>query len=454
MDRLGGARNRIATALAFALAALCFLLPFVTAGCDERATAQGIDFVTGDRPPTYDEDGNVVEPSGDDEDVAEVLIREGAPTATLALAFVLGAAMLSLLPGVMSAAACLLSGAFALGAFSLFLLGLELRTEGAFGDLRVGFWLAVLLTAAGTALARRQWAAVTAPLPEPRLGARLLAGGALLSILAVIVPHVAVGTGDGEDTTPLAYVFLWALSPGIRGTAAWTAIALVCLAFLVALSARVLSRAPTPASPAAAGGALGLAGLLFAVGSIAYMAALDGTGVGDGLWIQLAGAVLALAGGLVAARGSGEERTTVPMPARVLAALGALVVVAGTVVPYDRGMDDVPSRALLGLDTDLDRWFALAPFGLAIAALAAALLLSRPQACGALLGLGAGLGIMFLPLLYQAFSGEEDTPAGTLGAGGFVGLAGAALVVLAGVLARPPRTESEQPPTGTQASMQ
>jgi len=451
MDGLRNARTRVATAIAFALAALCFLLPFVTVGCDERATARGIDFVTGDQPPVYDEDGNVVEPDTDD-NVAETLIRDGAPAATLALTFVLAAVALSLLPGMTSAAAALLAGVFAVGALSLFLLGLELRTEGVFGDLRVGFWLAILLTAGGTALARRQWVTVAPPLPESRASARLVAGGAVLSTLAVIVPHVAVGAGESEDPTPLAYVFFWALSPGVRVTAAWTAIALVCLTFFVALSALVLSRSPTPASPGAAAAALGLAGLLLAVEAIAYMAALDGTGVGDGLWIQLAGAALALTGGLLAARRSGDERTPVPMRARALAVVGALVVVAGVLIPYDRGVDDVPSRALLRLDADLDRWFALAPLGLAVATMLVAFLLARRQASGALVGLGAGLGIAFLPLLYEAFAGEEDVPAGSLGAAGFVGLAGAALVVLAGVLARSRGMNSEPPAPNVEPS--
>ena len=435
--------SRVATSLAFVLAALCFLLPFVTAGCDERTTAQGIDFVTGHEPPVYDENGREVE-ADDDDNVAVKLIREGGPAATLALTFVLAGALFSVLPGATGAAACFLAGAFGLGGFLLFLLGLELRIEGVFADLRIGFWLAVLLTAGGTLAARRRWASLAPALPAPRTSARLAGAGALLMPLAVIVPHATSGRDESEDPTSIVYAFIWALSPGSREAAAWTAIALVGLTFFLALSALVLSRSPTLARPGATAAALGLAGMLLAVEAIAFFAAFDGIGVGDGLWIQLAGSALVLAGGLLAARNSGETQMRPPRPAVLLAIVGAVVVVVATLLPYDRGGEDIGSRALLELDLDADRWFVLAPLVLALATVLAVLQLGRETASGALVGLGAGLVIAFVSLLYPAFGESDDSIPASLGAGSFVGLAGAALVAAAGLLASRGRSGSRR----------
>ncbi len=353
MDRSRFGLGRVATAIAFGLAALCFLLPFVTAGCDERTTAQGIDFVTGHEPPVYDENGVEVE-ANDDDSVAVKLIKEGGPAATLALTFVLVGAVFSFLPGATGAAASFVAGAVGLGGFLLFLLGLELRIEGVFADLRIGFWL-------------------------------------------------------------------------------WAAIALVGLTYFVALSALVLTRSPTLERAGAATAALGLACLVLALESVAFFATFDGIGVGDGLWIQLLGSALVLAGGLLAARNSGKIRRRASSSTTLLAVVGAGVVVAATLISYDRGAGEVGSRALLGFDLDADRWFALVPLVLALGTVLAVLLLGRETASGALLGLGAGLVIAFVPLLYPAIAESDDSiPAS---AGSFVGFAGAALVAVAGLLA-------------------
>lgn len=424
------------TALAFSLAALCFLLPFVTAGCEERTTARGIDFVTGHEPLTYDETGAVVEPerTGDDDDIPETLIREGAPAAMLAFAFVVGAAALSLLPGATSAAASLLAGVLALGAFLLFLLGLELRAEGVFADLRSGFWLAAVLTGAGTVLAGRRWTGASPPLPQPRVGARLVGMGAVLLALAVIVPHMYSGQGDEGEPSSIAYFFLWSLSPGSRATGWWGVAALVVLVYLVALTSLVLARSSAPVCAGAAAAGLGLAGVLLALEAVGHIAALDGIDVGDGLWIQLAAGGLALAGGLISARRPDEEAVVVPALSRALAVAGALLVGVAILLPYERLPNDVLDRSLLGLDIESDRWFAVAPLGLAVATVAASFVLSRQRASGALLGLGAGLAVTFLPLLYPAIEREGEF-VGALGPAGIVGLVAAALVVLAGVLA-------------------
>ena len=83
---------------------------------------------------------------------------------------------------------------------------------------------------------------------------------------------------------------------------------------------------------------------------------------------------------------------------------------------------------------DLDRWFALAPLALALSAVCAALLLTRAAASGVLLGLGAGLAVVLVPLLYPAFASGDDG-AMSLGAAGIVGLVGASPVALGDVLA-------------------
>ena len=123
--------------------------------------------------------------------------------------------------------------------------------------------------------------------------------------------------------------------------------------------------------------------------------------------------------------------------------------------PYDRGTAGAGSLSLLDEGV---RWLAVAPLTLAATTVLAAFLLRRREGSGALLGLGAGLCTVFLPLLYPAFASSGDGDM-SFGAGGIVGLVGAAFVTLGGVLAltRPTTVDhvlepEPESPTGGTAS--
>lgn len=434
MNDFEGLAGRALTSLAFVLGALCFFLPFVTAGCDERTTAQGIDFVTGTAPPVLDEHGDEVEREDDeDEHLGEFVIEQGAPAATIALAFALVGAAVVLLAGTVAAAAAFLAGLVALAALALFLLGADLRPESIFIDLRAGFWLAALLTACGTAAA---WRRLSADALRPHIdvaGARLVLLGALLLGASLITPHAWANRDEGgSDREPLVFLYLFSLTPGRRDTGAWGAAALLGLTFCVSLAAIMLTRSASARRPAGALVGLGLGGLLLASASAAWSITLDGQSVGDGAWIMASGSVLTLTGGVLALRDRGARAARVPSAARALVVAGVVTTLTASLLAFDRGVGDSPARALLRPDADVDLWFALAPPTLAAVALLAALRLDRDAGAGLLLGTGAGVAAAFLPLFYPVFASADDRA--QLGAGAPAGLAGAALILLAGAL--------------------
>jgi uncharacterized membrane protein YidH (DUF202 family) len=116
---------------------------------------------------------------------------------------------------------------------------------------------------------------------------------------------------------------------------------------------------------------------------------------------------------------------------RGLVVLGAVLMVVGAIVPFNDG-PGVAKPALV------DRgWDALEPIGIAVFAVVAAFLLGaagrRLLASGALLGLGTVAVLVWLRLL--VIPALQPDSISSPGPGAFLGLAGAAAVLLGGVVA-------------------
>ena len=436
MDQLGvfRGRSRWLAPVFFAAALLCFLLPFATVGCDTRATADGKDFLAGHVPAAVDANGQSYEESSD----AEEMIKNGAPTVTLAFVFAAGGSLLAVAPGVTAAAAAFAAGAFAVGALALFLLTGYLRLEGAVVDLRYGFWLAAALAGAGTFVALRRRREVAGHgRRSARRALEVAAAGGVVLLIAAVVPHVSVGTEDSDTVGPFlsGLPHLFELTTGARGTFFWAAVGAIGTPFLVVLAYLVLSRGFSVRAAWFLIG-LGLGSLLGGVHELGSSITL-GQNAADGTYLLLAGSGLVLAGGGLAARVAGQpaNQAKVSTVQVLLTIAGGLAVVAGTIVPFDEGQGGKGSQALLEFDVESLRWFALEPLAPGLAAVAA-LLLAKPQAAGALLGIGAALVFFFTSFLYPAFADSGEFVEGsTLGAGAVIGDIGASLIALAGVAA-------------------
>jgi uncharacterized membrane protein YidH (DUF202 family) len=152
------------------------------------------------------------------------------------------------------------------------------------------------------------------------------------------------------------------------------------------------------------------------------------------------GAVLALVGCLLlaaaaiwrSARGPGEagdEEKVGSLP-RGLVLVGAVLVVAGTMVPFNDG-PGIQKQTLVERG-----WDAFEPIGMAVFAVAALFFLAagrRMLACGALLGLGTISVLVWLRLL--AIPALQPDSISSPGPGAFLGLAGAAAVLVGGLVA-------------------
>jgi uncharacterized membrane protein YidH (DUF202 family) len=153
------------------------------------------------------------------------------------------------------------------------------------------------------------------------------------------------------------------------------------------------------------------------------------------------GALLALGGCLLLAaaalwRTAGEPREAageddVGLLPRGLVILGAALVVAGTIVPFNDG----PGIAKQSL---VERgWDAFEPVGTAVFAVVASFLLAtagrRMLACGALLGLGTVAVLVWVRLL--AIPALQPDSISSPGPGAFLGLAGAAALLVGGLVA-------------------
>jgi len=162
------------------------------------------------------------------------------------------------------------------------------------------------------------------------------------------------------------------------------------------------------------------------------------------------GAVLALGGCLLLAaaawRAAGDPREAggeveTGSLARGIVILGAALVVAGTIVPFNDG----PGVAR---PTLVDRgWDAVDPIGTAVFAVAASFLLAtagrRLLACGVLIGLGTVAVLLWVRLL--AIPALQPDSISSPAPGAFLGLAGAASVLVGGLVAHSRLTRSALP---------
>jgi hypothetical protein len=121
--------------------------------------------------------------------------------------------------------------------------------------------------------------------------------------------------------------------------------------------------------------------------------------------------------------------------------VGAVLVVAGTIVPFNDG-PGIQKQTLVERG-----WDAFEPIGMAAFALAAALFLAaagrRMLACGALLGLGTVAVLVWVRLL--AIPALQPDSISSPGPGAFLGLAGAAGVLIGGVVAHSRLTKAGLP---------
>src|SRR6266545_1321855 len=407
MERVTARRGvlRISTSVLLALALLFFLMPFVTAGCDPSVTYNGIDFIEGDSSefPTGGEENG-----GEDESAG--VLDSGAAPITLAVVFAGLGVIVGLLPGLVAVAAGYAAAAVTAGALVAFMLSGSLRgSSSAFVDFRYGFWPALALSAAASIVAWLRWQAF------PRV------------VTHATVPEKDVG--DDPDVTRF-FPLSGALAPGVRNGEAWDAAALVGVPFLAAAALLVLARQPSRLAAWALIG-LGVGWTLAALQDAAYFAASDHYSIGDGTYLALLGS-LALSGAGFGGRSSTYEAGRFALASRALVVAGAVGTVVGTIVPFER--DFGLKVALLHGGHSATRWLALQPIVLALLAVAAAWFLPRARAAAALIGLSATLLFTYVALLSPLFDNEDDTagPA-DVGAGAFIGAAGAVLI-LAGAL--------------------
>jgi uncharacterized membrane protein YidH (DUF202 family) len=160
-------------------------------------------------------------------------------------------------------------------------------------------------------------------------------------------------------------------------------------------------------------------------------------------------ALLALAGCLLlaaavlwrATAGPASDENDVGSLPRGLVVVGAALVVAGTIVPFNDG-------PAIQKPTLVERgWDAVEPIGIAVFALAAAYFLGaagrRVLACGALLGLGTVAVLLWVRLL--AIPALQPDSISSPGPGAFLGLAGAGALLAGGLVAHSRLTRAGPP---------
>jgi TIR domain len=180
-------------------------------------------------------------------------------------------------------------------------------------------------------------------------------------------------------------------------------------------------------------------GLLFAAGfaGIAkYVRVLlaghdASTGATIGVVVAVAGGILVLAAGLLALRATTRVESAPKPVAAILGIGGAGVMVAASAVPFSGGGTNFGDQSVF---RSLDESFEQVATSIAIAVIAA-LLLGRwrhAELSAALLTLGVLNALLWMRFLVIPLI--LDDRYGSFGPGGLVGLAGAALVVIGGVL--------------------
>lgn len=189
-----------------------------------------------------------------------------------------------------------------------------------------------------------------------------------------------------------------------------------------------------------------LAGVAKYAGSIAMSAAAENPEESQ----LVVGAILALAGSALLAayalwRASDEPEQTADGAygaPRALAAVGAVLAVAGTLIPFNDGPAFAEAQVLI---ERANGWEAFDPIACAVCAAVAASLLTHRRAgllaAGALVGLGLSSALLWLRYVAVPILQPDDVSSPAAGA--FVGLAGASAILLAGLIScsRATRTE-------------
>lgn len=188
----------------------------------------------------------------------------------------------------------------------------------------------------------------------------------------------------------------------------------------------------------------GVARYVAVLGSVNSSPAEETVQFVGGALLALGGCVLLTAAALW--RSAGEPREAggegdVGLLPRGFVILGAALVVAGTIVPFNDGPGIVKQ-------TLVERgWDAIEPIGTAVFAVVASFLLAtagrRMLACGALLGLGTVAVLVWVRLL--AIPALQPDSISSPGPGAFLGLAGAAALLVGGLVAHSRLTRAGLP---------
>jgi uncharacterized membrane protein YidH (DUF202 family) len=155
----------------------------------------------------------------------------------------------------------------------------------------------------------------------------------------------------------------------------------------------------------------------------------------SGAWLALAGCLLLAGAAAVRIAADREQRGAGPgaLP-RALVLVGAALVVAGTIVPFNVG----PAAEEQSLIERSNGWAAFEPIAAAAFAAAASFFLSRSRtvASGAVIGLGIFLCLLWAGR-YIGFPAWQPNTVSEVGAGGFIGLGGGLAILAGGLVARP-----------------
>lgn len=187
----------------------------------------------------------------------------------------------------------------------------------------------------------------------------------------------------------------------------------------------------------------GIARSVAVLGAANASAAEESSGLVSGAFLALLGCLLLAAAAFWrSARDASEAGEAEPGSlARSLVVIGAGLVVAGTIVPFNDGVG-IEKQSLVERG-----WDAVEPIGIAVFAVAAAFLLGalgrRVLACGALLGLGIAAVLVWVRLL--AIPVLQPDTISSPGPGAFLGLAGAAALLLGGLVAQSRLTRAGVP---------
>jgi hypothetical protein len=157
-----------------------------------------------------------------------------------------------------------------------------------------------------------------------------------------------------------------------------------------------------------------------------------------GAWSALLGCtLLAVAAGVRIAADRDVDAGRPGTWARALVVAGAVLVVVGTILPFNDG--PVPTRNDSGAVIDRDGgWWAFEPIAAAAFAVAAAFVLGRRRsvAGGVMIAIGTFLSVLWAAR-YIGFPAWQPDDISSIGTGGIVGLAGGLVILVAGLLARP-----------------